>query len=145
MRRLSLSLLAKNKLIFHQNNERMQTWVAAKAKFNNLSYILFPYSPYFPDSAFSVYFLFPKMKKRFIENKFGSRIKDRQQILLFRSGQNIGETLDEVYRGRMLNEKLVFHSNFTVSLSHPRLYLDLLGRKSFRYEWNDLTVSKLIK
>ena len=55
--------LAKKKVLFHQDNAPVHTYVIAMAKINALKFKLLPHASYSPDIAPSDYFIFPNLKK----------------------------------------------------------------------------------
>ena len=55
--------LAKNKVLFCQDNAPVHISVIAMVKINELKFILLPLAPYSLDLAPSDYFLFPNLKK----------------------------------------------------------------------------------
>lgn len=58
-----LQRLSEKKVLFHQDNAPVHTFVIATAKINELKFELLPRTTYSPDLATSNCFLFPKLKK----------------------------------------------------------------------------------
>ena len=68
--------LAKEKVLFHQDNAPVHTSVIAMAKINESKSKLLSHGPYSPDLAPLDYFLFPNLEKclhgqRFVKNEKG--------------------------------------------------------------------------
>ena len=66
--------MARNKVLFHQDNAPAHTSAIALAKLHELRFEILQHAPYSPDLAPSDYFLFPNLKKwlagrRFISNE----------------------------------------------------------------------------
>lgn len=82
--------MVKKKLVFHQENERVQTCVVSTAKFNEKFYELFPHPSYSLYLTRSDYFLLPNLassmgttlrNKRFVFfEKSVFNYKDREHI-----------------------------------------------------------------
>jgi len=64
--------LVKKKVLFHQDNARVNTSVIAMAKINELKFELHSHAPYSPDLAPSDFFLFPNLKKWLGGKKFST-------------------------------------------------------------------------
>ncbi|XP_023241076.1 histone-lysine N-methyltransferase SETMAR-like isoform X2 [Centruroides sculpturatus] len=64
--------LAKKKMLFHQDNAPVHTFVITMAKINELRFKFLPHAPYSPDLAPSDYFLFPNLKKWLGDKRFAN-------------------------------------------------------------------------
>lgn len=64
--------LSEKKVLFHQDNVRMHTYVVTMAEIHNLGYELLPHPAYSPVLAPCDYLPFPKLKKWLGGKRFGS-------------------------------------------------------------------------
>jgi histone-lysine N-methyltransferase SETMAR len=62
--------LPKKKIIFYQDNAHANKSVFAMGKLRDLHYELLEHPPYFPDLAFFVFSLFPKLKLFLASQRF---------------------------------------------------------------------------